>query len=164
MKKMLLTALVSAVALGTVGIGFTMAQDAVLTDTQVAITDTVLATETDTDEGCPFGKDRGDRPRSEEMIEHKAEILNLTAEELQAKVDEGKTFIDIAEEQGVTYTDIQEAMNSHFEEQLQAKIDSGYLTQEQADEFREQHEEKSGMMHGMGFGKGGGMHRGGMHL
>lgn len=161
---MLLTALVATVALGTVGIGFTMAQDAALTDNQVAVTDTVLATENETDDGCPFGKDRGERSGRKEMIEHKAEILNLTAEELQAKLDEGKTFVEIAEEQGITYTDIQEGMNSHFEENLQAKIDSGFLTQEQADEFRVQHEEKSGMMHGMGFGKGGGMHRGGMHL
>jgi len=163
MKKMLLTALVSAIALGTVGIGFTMAQDAAITDTQLTVSESAIAAD-DVDEGCPFGRDRGARRGHEEMIEHKAEILNLTTEELQAKLDEGKTFIEIAEEQGVTYTDIQEAMNSHFEEMLQAKIDSGFLTQEQADQFREQHEEKNGMMLEMGFGKGGGMRHGGMHF
>jgi hypothetical protein len=158
MKKMLLTALVSAVALGTVGIGFTMAQGATLSDTEVVTADTAVA------DDCMAGRGRGAGQGFEKMLDQKAEILNLTADELEAKLDEGKTFVEIAEEQGVTYTDIQNHMNAQFEENLQARIDSGFLTEEQADQLREQHSEQDGSMMGMVMGEGMGMRRGRMHF
>ncbi|MFA6272576.1 MAG: hypothetical protein WC693_05755 [Patescibacteria group bacterium] len=166
MKRMLLTALVSAVALATVGIGFTMAQGIALSDKQVAVTDTANAADTPTDEvaDCASGRHLGAGPGFEKMLDQKAEMLNLTTDELQAKLDEGKTFIEIAEEQGVTYTDIQNYMNTQFEENLQARIDSGFLTQEQADQLRVQRDENSGQMFGMGLGEGLGMRHGGMHF
>lgn len=165
MKKMLLTALVSAVALGTVGIGFTMAQGATLSDTEVVTADTAVTTDdTTVDDGCQVGRGRGAGQGFEKMLDQKAEILNLTADELEAKLDEGKTFVEIAEEQGVTYTDIQNYMNAQFEENLQARIDSGFLTEEQADQLREQHNEQDGAMMGMVMGGGMGMRRGGMHF
>jgi hypothetical protein len=166
MKKMLLTAIVSAVALATVGIGFTMAQGVAISDTQVATSEAVSAADTPSDvtTDCGMGRHLGSGPGFEKMLDQKAEILNLTTDELQAKLDEGKTFIEIAEEQGVTYTDIQNYMNAQFEENLQARVDSGFLTQEQADQFRTQHNENSGTMLGLGLGDGMGMHRGGMHF
>ncbi|MFA6391522.1 MAG: hypothetical protein WCW66_02035 [Patescibacteria group bacterium] len=166
MKKMLLTALVSTVALGTVGIGFTMAQGATLSDTEVVTADTEVAVDNTTavDDDCMMGRGRGAGMGFEKMLDQKAEMLKLTVDELQAKLDEGKTFIEIAEEQGVTYTDIQSNMNAQFEENLQARIDSGFYTEEQAEQLRAQHEENSGNMHGMGMGNGMGKRNGGMHF
>jgi len=58
-----------------------------------------------------------------------AEALGLTEEELQAELDAGKTPRDLIEEYGLD----QEVLRAAFEAEIQAKVDAGELTQEQAD-------------------------------
>lgn len=59
--------------------------------------------------------------------------LGLTAEELQARIDAGETMQDIAAEMGFSAEEIARLMQAARAESLQAAVDAGLLTQEQAD-------------------------------
>ncbi len=67
------------------------------------------------------------------MIEAKASLLHLTAEELSTKLAEGKTLYTIAAEQGVTLTELQSANYAYAEQNLKNRLTAGTLTQEQVD-------------------------------
>jgi len=59
------------------------------------------------------------------MLEQKADILGLSADELQAKHDEGLKFMEIAEEQGIT---LEQMQAKHMADLGQALAD-GKITQ-----------------------------------
>lgn len=62
-----------------------------------------------------------------------AEKLGLTSDELTAEVNSGKTIAQIAEENGVSSTDLVAALETAHQESLAQAMTDGTLTQEQAD-------------------------------
>ncbi len=65
-----------------------------------------------------------------------ADALGLTVEELQAARDDGKRLPEIAAEQGVELSAVQEAAQAVREAALQQAVEDGLLTQEQADQLQ----------------------------
>ncbi|RME63104.1 MAG: hypothetical protein D6790_05270 [Caldilineae bacterium] len=81
--------------------------------------------------GHGFGKGfRG----GEDHLQAMAEALGMTAEELQAALEEGQTLEEIATEQGV---DLQAVMLEQAQEKLAQAVADGKLTQEEADQILE---------------------------
>jgi len=68
------------------------------------------------------------------MIEKKAEILGLNAEELASKSAEGKTFRDMSEDEGVTGEGFVENKLNWMQQRLDTLVERGRITREQADE------------------------------
>lgn len=62
-----------------------------------------------------------------------AETLGLTPQELIAELQAGKTIADVAEEQGVALETLVDAFLAPREAALQVAVETGRLTQEQAD-------------------------------
>jgi len=62
-----------------------------------------------------------------------AETLGLTSDELTAEVSSGKTIVQIAEEKGISRTDLVAALETAHNDALAQAVADGYLTQEQAD-------------------------------
>ena len=65
-----------------------------------------------------------------------ANALGLSVEELEAAYAEGKSIKDIAEEQGVELSDVQEAVQAAHEAAIQQAVEDGLITQEQADQLQ----------------------------
>ncbi len=72
------------------------------------------------------------------VFEERGSFLGLSAEELKAKLAEGKTCPEIAEEQGMDPEQLRQQMGEYRLEHLQERLDQmvadGKITQEQADE------------------------------
>jgi len=101
--------------------------------------------------------------RQTAMFERQAEILGLSADQVKSAWAEGKTMREIAEQYGVSQEDIQTRMKTERQEQtqsrLQALVDKGVITQEQAAQRLQAMEERSenmgnGQMMSKGFGRG----------
>jgi hypothetical protein len=91
-------------------------------------------------------------------LEAAAEVLNMTTDELSAALQSGKTLEQIAEEAGVDFDDVQEAIQAaratEMRERIQQAVDDGTITQEHADWLLEGLEK--GFLNGPGgFGFGG---------
>ncbi len=105
-----------------------------------------------------------DAQKQEVIFQKKAEFLGISTDQMKNAWAEGKNFNQIAEEHGITKEQIQERtkearelkqerMNSH----LQAMVDNGTITQEQAnqkiqyiqDKF-ENNPDRKGFYHGFG--------------
>ncbi len=71
------------------------------------------------------------------IIDAAAEVLGLEKDDLKAKLAEGMSLAEIAEEQGMTVEDFTAALTSEVEADLQAKVDAGEITQEQMDRLLE---------------------------
>ena len=71
------------------------------------------------------------------VIDAAAEVLGLENEELKAKLEEGMSLAEIAEEQGMTVEDFTAALTAEVEADLQAKVDAGEITQEQMERLLE---------------------------
>ncbi len=67
------------------------------------------------------------------LIAIAAETLGLTPQALIAELQAGKTIADVAEEHGVALESLVEAFLAPRAEALQAAVEAGRLTQEQAD-------------------------------
>lgn len=95
-----------------------------------------------------FGKmDKG------QMLQNHAEILGMTAEELQAAIDAGQNFQEIAESKGITQEQMQEKMQTQMKAHLSELVAAGTITQAQMDEHLARMANKPeakgfGMMHG----------------
>ena len=91
----------------------------------------------------------------EKMLEAKAEVLGLSVEDLQTAKEQGQTFQDIAEDQGLSVDELcaqmqekrqefraqkMEARKTHIEE----LVANGTITREQADEKLEWLENREG--------------------
>lgn len=97
--------------------------------------------------------------RQKAMFENQAEMLGMNVEDFKAKWAEGKSFSEIAKEQGLSEADLQtkmqEARKAQMQERLKALVDNGVITQAQADQRLQLMETK--MENGKGvFGPGGG--------
>lgn len=97
----------------------------------------------------------------ERMLEAKAEVLNLSVEDLQTAKEEGQTFQEIAEDQGLSMEELRAQMQEKKQElraqkkegrkaHIEELVADGTITQEQANEkleWLENHEGKGKMFH-----------------
>ena len=87
------------------------------------------------------------------------QIFNKSKEELQ-KLFQDKTPVQVAQDQGISQDDFHNKVRNVRNQRLQQKVESGYLTQEQADERIRMAEERiencdgTGYQGLSGFGKG----------
>jgi hypothetical protein len=104
--------------------------------------------------------------RFESMFEQKAEFLGISVDDFKSKWAEGKNFMQIAEEAGVTQEQLQERVQQARQEQLRAQLNAlvgqGIISQEQADQrfnaLQEQFANQEGQMWGRGMRGGPCMH------
>lgn len=96
----------------------------------------------------------------EQMVESKAEVLGITAEELEVQLEES-SFPELLDEQGISHTEFREQMHTSMQagmtEKLQQMVDDGTITAEEMQEkleWMEQHHEEGGGPHMMGRGSG----------
>jgi hypothetical protein len=97
------------------------------------------------------------------MLQAIADSLDLTLDDLESKLAEGQSLLEVAAEQGVTEESLPAVLEEARAKSLQAAVADGVLTQEQAD-WMAQHSARSrlapwGMMSGSW---GYGIHRGPM--
>ena len=97
--------------------------------------------------------------RFENMFQNKADLLGISVDEMKNAWAEGKTLMQIAEEQGISQEQLRENMRQarmeELQTRLQALLDNGVITQEQANkrlEFMEEGFENGNF--GMGCHKG----------
>jgi hypothetical protein len=71
------------------------------------------------------------------MFEKKADFLGISVDEIKDYWSEGKNLKEIAEDEGISQEDLQlrmrEAKMERMQEKLQAMVDNGVISQEQAD-------------------------------
>ena len=67
-----------------------------------------------------------------------ADTLNLTPAELTADLRSGSTLTEIAEQQGVSYDEVSQAIIDSASADLSALVDAGTITQDRADALLEQ--------------------------
>ena len=104
-----------------------------------------------------------------EVFDQKSELLGISSEDLETRLEAGETFLEIAESQGVTEEELmaqkKALMTEKLAEKLSKAVADGDLTQEEADEKlakkleRIESGEYKGKMHHKGFGKHGFFHK-----
>ena len=80
--------------------------------------------------GQGWGRSHGQEAICSETL---SELSGLTPEEIQAQRQEGKSLVEIAAAQGVSEDALVEAIMAAKKQAVQAKVQDGTLTQEQAD-------------------------------
>jgi len=83
-----------------------------------------------------------------------AEALGISEADLEAKLADGQTMWQIAEEQGMSVEDLQETMQEAHNNALEQAVEDGVLTREQAD-WMQSHMASGGGYGGMMGGYGG---------
>jgi uncharacterized protein (DUF433 family) len=71
------------------------------------------------------------------LVEITAEVTGLSEDEVIAALEDGQTFAEIAEAQGVDSQEIVDAAIAEAESRLQEAVDNGRLTEEQMDQILE---------------------------
>ena len=66
-----------------------------------------------------------------QMLQIEADILGITAEELQEELDDGKHIHNIIEEKGLTSEEFDQKMLAAVRKRLESMVEAGLLTQEQ---------------------------------
>jgi len=66
-----------------------------------------------------------------QMLQIEADILGITAEELQEELDAGKNIHNIIEEKGLTSEEFDQKMLVAIRKRLESIVEAGLLTQEQ---------------------------------
>jgi len=74
-----------------------------------------------------------------------SELLGLTPEEIHAEREAGKSLMDIAAAQGISEDELNEAFGNARVEALQEAVESGRITQEQADRMMERMQAMPGL-------------------
>lgn len=72
-------------------------------------------------------------PMHDYMEEAWAKALNLTEEELEKRLSDGETMLQIARSQGFSEEQLTELFNQAHSEAMQKAVEAGVLSQEQAD-------------------------------
>ncbi len=88
---------------------------------------------------------RGDRPghgRRGAAMEAVAEALGIDAETLRAELQAGKSIADIAADNGVDLDDVVDALLAEVEARLDAAVESGKMTEDEAADHLERAEER----------------------
>ena len=89
-------------------------------------------------------------PMHESIVTTLAEAINLTPEDLQARLDSGETMWQVAESQGYDLETFRSLMLEAHTAALQQAVEDGTITQEQADRMSQ----RMNRMGGGGFGNG----------
>ena len=107
-----------------------------------------------------------DGPMHTYMVAAFAKALDMTAEDLEAEIDAGKTMWQVAEEKSLSVEEFQTLMVEARTAALKAAVADGVITQAQADWMLSRMQGRGGAggsygsggcpMHGGGFGPGGG--------
>jgi hypothetical protein len=92
-------------------------------------------------------------PMHQYMLDAFAEALDLTPEEVQARLDAGESMWQIAEAEGISAEALRDFMIGVRTQALSAAVADGVLTQEQADWMIQRMEQMP--MFGFGAGRGG---------
>ena len=88
-----------------------------------------------------------------DVLDTAADVLGMTPDALRSELQAGKSLAELAEEKGVDTQTIVDAVHSETEERLQEAVESGRLTQDQADEVLEHKADCDGeRLLGMPFG------------
>lgn len=136
------------------------------TGVYAATNDTTTTDGTETTTQC----ERGERGMFGDQAAGQAallEALGLTEAEVEAAREEGQSLPELAEEKGITIEQFIVATITSHEAKLEAAIESGDLTQDEADAILADHEERFaditsyddlGDMRGFGGGRHGGGH------
>lgn len=98
----------------------------------------------------------------EQMLQYKAEILGLSADQLKQELDSGKNFLQIAEEHGISQEQLHQRMTEAMKVRLQAMVSAGTITQAQMEqrlEWMERRAENPPHNFAPGFGFHARMHR-----
>ncbi len=72
-----------------------------------------------------------------------AEVIGIDVEELRAELDAGNSIADVAAANGASTDDVVDAILAEKEDRLDAKVESGRLTEEEADERLADAEERA---------------------
>lgn len=101
---------------------------------------TVLAAENNTNrDNNHIGAQKQDK------LENHAEILGLSSDELKTELESGKTLKEIIENSGLTFEEFKAAIEDKITEDLIELVESGEITQEQADKFLQKIQNKDKM-------------------
>ncbi|MFC1988777.1 hypothetical protein ACFLVJ_02970 [Chloroflexota bacterium] len=73
------------------------------------------------------------------ILEPVADVLGLTTEELQARLEDGATIAEIAGEEGVDLSMVVDAILAPHTEMIEARVQDGYLTEGEAEAILKQH-------------------------
>lgn len=86
----------------------------------------------------------GDRRRSSRgaRLSSVADVIGIEAEELRDELQGGATIADVAEANGVNADDVVDALVANVEERLDAKVEAGEITEEEAAEKLENKAER----------------------
>ncbi|MCG2767042.1 MAG: hypothetical protein ABIK79_16615 [Chloroflexota bacterium] len=107
---------------------------------------TVFAQDPTPTRQTPWGHVGGNIRRGFAMVHDTiSELLGLTPEEIRAEREAGKSLPEIAAEQGFSEEDLNEAFVNARAEALQEAVESGSITQEQADRMMERMEAMPGL-------------------
>lgn len=83
------------------------------------------------------GRGPGGRGLGQVELEAAAKVLNMTADELSTALQSGKTLEQIAEDAGVDFAKVQDAVQAahatELRDRIQQALDDGTITQENAD-------------------------------
>ncbi|MCI0399544.1 MAG: hypothetical protein L0332_33760 [Chloroflexi bacterium] len=82
---------------------------------------------------CPMGQNGQGMMDHEAMHAAVAEALNMTVEEFEAAIAEGKTLVEIAAGQEVDIDEVWAVMQAAHAEAIAQAVEDGLMTQEQAD-------------------------------
>jgi len=142
MKKVLLSFLVGAFAFTLVGVGVVAAEDLANPDNNAPAWGQHKMKRGQFMKNRPELSEEEIAARKEQKLQHGAEMLGISVDELKAKIESGMKFREIAEEAGITKEDMQAKMKEHAKirmtERLNQLVADGEITQEQADKRLEQ--------------------------
>jgi hypothetical protein len=108
--------------------------------------------------GPGFGPGGGPRGGPGEILGAAAKALGISEEQLVQRLRNGRTLPQIGKAQGKDYADVKAAIRDAVKTELDAAVEDGRLTQQQADDMLEH---LSGHLDDGGFGRGPGGPRGG---
>lgn len=114
------------------------------TGVYAATNDTTTTAGTETTTQCERGE-RGERGMNENRAAGQAallEALGLTEAEVEAAREAGQSLPELAEEKGITVEQLIAAFIESHEVKLDAAVESGDLTQDEADAILAEHEER----------------------
>ncbi len=98
--------------------------------------------EGDDTDGDDDGEREGRRGNRGRKLSTAAETIGITVEELRAELQDGATIAEVAEANGSSADAVIDAMIANLEEKLDAKVEEGRLTAEEAAEKLESKTER----------------------
>jgi len=86
------------------------------------------------------------------MIADKAAVLGISEDALKSKLSEGKTFLNIIQEQGMTQEQFQTKMQEKMKLSLEQMVKDGKITQAQMDAHLNRQKDMQGKRECLGGG------------